>query len=57
MNGEKAWERGYRGRISPKIWLSAGRLHSSNLGPRTGYAKIVGSIVVQAQRFRDFATK
>ncbi len=56
MNERKAWERGCRGRILPGICLSAGRLHSSNLGRRTGYEEIVGSIVVQAERFRDFAT-
>jgi hypothetical protein len=56
MNGGKAWERGCRGRILPRICLSAGRLHSSNLGRTTGYEKIVGGIVVQAERFRDFAT-
>ncbi len=58
MNGEKAWERdsrGCRGRILPRICLSAGRLHSSNLGRRMGYEKIVGSIIVEAERFRDFA--
>jgi len=56
MNGGKAWERGCRGRIFPRIYLSAGRLHSSNLGRTTRYEEIVGSIVVQAERFRDFAT-
>ena len=56
MNGEKTWKRGCRGRILPKTCLPAGRLHSSNLGRRTGYEKIVGSIIVQAERFRDFAT-
>jgi hypothetical protein len=56
MNGGKAWERGCRGRILLRVCLSGGRLHSSNLGRRSGYEKIVGSIVVQAERFRDFAT-
>ena len=56
MNGGKAWERGCRGRILPRICLSAGRLDSSNLGRTIGCEKTVGSIVAQVERFRDFAT-
>ena len=56
-NGRKAWEGGYRSCNSLKVCLWGGDGRSYKLGSTSGFHKIVGSIVAQVERFRNFAAK